>query len=552
MALRNRRIVFVVSTSGHVRGMVELAKRLQRWRADTAILNIPSDLKPNLDGQDGSSFIDEYVWCGNGVLGRTELEALKKQVRGTPTKFWVRIDFLSRWAIATFGRGASTFFLYLAMMLGVFKYTATRLTCRKRQAASPGFSGFLRGLFLEAFRLLCTLRHFLPSPENRRFGGLVLLASQSNFFFGLWKSQLELEYLSRFFAGYRPDLIVLPEQNCGYGHEVLITWARQAGVPILVMPYTMAGRQEWATSLSEWPECHVRGALRRLLAKGFPEWTYDYKGSRLILPLPWLFSCESLGCPPAIPWVTNSGPDVVVAADNLFTEEFYRREGVDTADWVVVGSLAEDNLHRAMQERIAVRQRITGRLGLDPRRPLVIIGLPPDQFDMGMAGDVEFQNYRSLVEFLVGATTDVAGQDYNVVVNLHPRTRKDDVAYVESGLARIVDEPIEEILPAAHLYISVASATIRWAVACGVPVINFDAYCYDYRDYRGLEGVVDVKTRKEFGRQVAAVVRDEVFRERLGRAQAADAERLFRIDGKAEERIAGLMAELCDRTSGRA
>lgn len=392
--------------------------------------------------------------------------------------------------------------------------------------------------------MLGALRYMLP--KGSRTSGIVLFASH-RIFFGIWNTQLQLECLSRFFEGYQPDLIVLPEQNCGYGHEVLIAWSRQSGVPILVLPYTMAGRQEWAASFSERAGCQVRGALRRLLAKAFPEWVYDYKGSRLILPLQWMFSCEYLGCPPAIPWVTNSGPDVVVAADNVFVLEFYQREGVDTSDWAVVGSLAEDRLHRAMQERIAIRERIASRLGLDPRLPLILIGLPPDQFDMGLAEGVEFADYRSLAEFIVRATTEVAGKNYHVLVNLHPRIRRDDVAYIEAGSARIVDGPIEEILPAAHIYISVASATIRWAVACEVPVINYDAYRYDYRDYHGLEGVVDVKTQEQFKQKVAAVVRDEVYRERLLRAQAADSERLFRIDGKAEERIASLMAELCDR-----
>lgn len=392
--------------------------------------------------------------------------------------------------------------------------------------------------------MLGALRCILPKAN--RYSGIVLFASR-RIFFGIWNTQLQLEYLSSFFADYRPDLIILPEQNCGYGHEVLIAWSRQSGVPILVLPYTMAGRQEWAASFSERSGCHVRGTLRRLLARAFPEWVYDYKGRRLILPLPWMFSCEYLGCPPAIPWVTNSGPDVRVAVDNLFVEKFYRREGVDTSRWAVVGSLAEDRLYRAMLERIAIRERIASRLGLDPRFPLILIGLPPDQFDMGLTEGVEFADYRSLTEFIVVATTEAAGKDHNVVVNLHPRIRREEVAYIESGSARIADGPIEDILPAAHLYISVASATIRWAVACGVPVINFDAYHYDYRDYHDLEGVVDVKTREQFGRQVAAMVRDKTCRERLVRAQAADSERLFRIDGKAEERIASLMAELCDR-----
>lgn len=476
------------------------------------------------------------------MFSREEVVASRKYFVA-PTRLGVLIDKLQRRLVQKLFGKFSIFCLYWAMAFSAIVYVAGRLVWFGQFSKQSSRSKFLRFLFLKAFRMLGALRYLLP--EAGRIGGTALYASQK-IFFGIWNTQLQLEYLSRFFADYRPDLIVLPEQNCGYGHEVLIAWSRQSDVPILVLPYTIAGQQEWVASFSERPECQVRGTLRRLLAKAFPEWVYDHNGSRLILPLQWMFSCEYLGCPPAIPWVTNSGPDVRVAVDNLFVEEFYRREGVDTSRWAVVGSLAEDRLYHAMLERIAIRTRIASRLDLDPHLPIILIGLPPDQFDMGLAVNVEFADYRSLTEFIIGAVTEAAGKDHNVVVNLHPRIRREDAAYIEAGPARIDDVPIEDILPAAHLYISVASATIRWAIACGVPTINYDAYRYDYCDYHGLEGVVDVKTCEQFRKQLASIIDDNTYHDRLVQAQAADAARLFRLDGKAEERIIGLMAALCN------
>lgn len=314
----------------------------------------------------------------------------------------------------------------------------------------------------------------------------------------------------------------------------------------MVLPYTTAGRQEWATNFKEWPECHVKGILRRLVAQAFPDWVYGYKGDQLILPLPWLISSEHLRCTPSIPWVTNSGPDGVFAVDNLFTKEFYEREGVDTSGWRIVGSLVEDRLFFARQQRDVIQAETARCLGLNPELPIILIALPPNQFDMCVKKDVEFDDFNALVRFIVGATVEAAVGRFNVVVNLHPRTRKKDVAFIEDGLARIADCPIEELLPAAHLYISVASATIRWAIACEVPVINYDAYRYNYCDYHGLGGVVDVKSCEQFKQQLALIVNDDAYRDRLVQAQAADAARLFRVDGKAEDRIIGLMTALCD------
>lgn len=545
MTRRNRRIVFVVSTGGHVRGFVELAERLQQSGvAETAIFDFPSDLKLDLSVQTAATGLQEYVWCGSDVLPRHEIEEKRKQIK-RPTKVGKIIDVVLKLGVMTFYVPVSVLSIYAIL---IYRALVSGVAWLDRPGKFPKPSlheNYLRRLFLEAFTVISSLRRHLPSPESSWLGGVILFSSQ-RLFFGLWRSGIELEYLSRFFAKYRPDLIVLPEQNCGYRHEVLIAWARKAGTPILVLPYTMAGRQEWAASFNELPGCHVKGILRRLVARAFPDWVHSYKGRRLILPLPFLFSCEQLRCVPTIPWVTNSGPDGVFAADNLFVKKFYEREGVDTSGWRIVGSLAEDRLFHARQQRDAIREETARRLGLNPELPFILIGLPPNQFGMGMGEDVEFGDFRSLVEFIVAAAVEAAGGRLNVVVNLHPRTRKEDVAFIEEGPARIADGPIEALLPAAHLYVSVASATIRWAIACEVPVINFDAYRYHYRDYHGLEGVVAVKTREQFKQQVAAIAQDKAYRDRLVQAQAADAGRLFKLDGKAEERIVGLITNLCD------
>lgn len=549
MTRQNKKVVFVVSTGGHVRGLVELAGRLQcSGVAEAAVLDFPADLMLGLDEFRDAEGVREFVWSGNGVSSRHEAEENKKQFK-KPTRIGKTIDVILKFGVVTLYTPISLLVIYAAL---VFRALAIGLAwlVRPRENPKPSLTeGFLRRLFLESFTLICSLRRRLPPPEGTLLGGVILFASQ-RLFFGLWQREIELEYLTRFFAGYRPDLIVLPEQNPGYSHDVLIAWARSTGTPILVLPYTMAGRQEWAASFKDLLGCRVKGVLRRLVARAFPNWVYTFKGNCLMLPLPWLFSCEHLRCAPSIPWVTNSGPDGVFAVDNLFMKEFYEREGVDTSAWQIVGSLAEDRLFLARQHRAAIQKETADRLGLNSELPFILIALPPNQFDMGMGDGVEFDNFRSLVEFIVTSTVEAAGDQFNVVVSLHPRTRREDVAFIQDGPVRIADGPIEMLLPASNLYISVASATIRWAIACEVPVINYDAYRYDYRDYHGLEGVVDVKTREQFKQQVVSIISNNAYRERLIQVQAADAARLFRLDGKAEGRIVGLIATLCNAPKG--
>ncbi len=478
------------------------------------------------------------------MLTRGEAEECAKRVE-MPTRMHARLDKILRFILSVLCVPLNTLAVYSLLTFRILA-NSLKWAARPRECPKPSLrEDFLKRAFLESFELLSALLRCFPSPENRLFGSMGLFLS-NRLFFGLGQLAREQECLARFFADHHPDLIVLPEQNAGYQHDILIAWARCTGTPILVLPYTMAGRQEWAAHFKKWPGRHVKGMLRRLLARAFPGWVYTFEGRRLILPLPWLFSSEFLRCAPSLPWVTNSGPDGVVAVDNLFMKEFYEHEGVDTSGWQIVGSLAEDRLFFARQHRDVARKEIARRLDLDPALPFILIALPPDQFDTGLREVVEFSDYRALVDFMIAATAAAAEGRFNVVVNLHPRTRKEDVAFIQDDMARIADGPIETLLPAAHLYISVASATIRWAIACEVPVINYDVYRYDYRDYHGLKGVVDVKTREQFKQQVASVLHDKIHRDRLVQAQAEDAARLFRLDGKSEQRILGLMTTLCN------
>jgi O-antigen/teichoic acid export membrane protein len=539
MTRLDKKIIFVVSTEGHVPDFVGLATRIHHSQtAKSAILSFPQNLMLGLEDCQGAAGIQEFVWNGNEVIKLSKLTKYANQLKKPSRleKATVKLGVLS--LISTLTIYAAL--VYRALVIGFASII------RPREYPRPSLNEvFLRRVFLESFALICGLRRFFPKPERTTWWGGIVLPIYKRLFFGLWQREVEVECLGRFFADYRPDLIVLPEQNLGYGHDVFAAVSRSSGTPILVMPYTISGQQEWAASFRHLLECRVKGFLRRLVARAFPDWVYVVDGERLIPPIAWLFSSEHLRCVPAIPWVTNSEPNGVFAVDSLFVKNFFEREGVDTSGWKIVGSLTEDRMFHARQRRDAIRKEEARRLGLNPELPFILIGLPPNQFGRGMGEGVEFGDFCSLVEFIVAAVVEVAGERFNVVVNLHPRTRREDVAFIEEGPVRISGARIEALLPAAHFYVSVASATLRWAIACEVPAINYDAYRYDYRDYQERQGVVQVKTREQFKQQVAAIAQDNTYRDRLLQAQSADAGQLFKMDGKAEARIFALMTDLC-------
>jgi len=145
---------------------------------------------------------------------------------------------------------------------------------------------------------------------------------------------------------------------------------------------------------------------------------------------------------------------------------------------------------------------------------------------------------------MIDAVMATIGPDTTVLINLHPRIRLSDTTQLEKSGAIIIHEAIEDLVPLADLYISVASATIRLGITCGIPVINYDAYQYGYDDYKGLAGVCEVKSKHDYESVLGALINDQLFYSKIQAAQKATASNLCLVDGKAAERLLNLFNRL--------
>ena len=108
----------------------------------------------------------------------------------------------------------------------------------------------------------------------------------------------------------------------------------------------------------------------------------------------------------------------------------------------------------------------------------------------------EFSDYDDMIAFwgeCLGAV-----KNWNVIVSRHPKTRPGRLDGLRKYGVTLTDHDTAPLVPLCDLYVASVSATIRWALACGIPVINYDAYRLDFVDYVGLEGVVWMNARNEF------------------------------------------------------
>ena len=145
-------------------------------------------------------------------------------------------------------------------------------------------------------------------------------------------------------------------------------------------------------------------------------------------------------------------------------------------------------LYSVHRERAQRRDDLLNGLGLDPRRPLVLVAFPPNQY-AARSAEFEYASFGELVDGWLRALAPLAGTA-NIVVRPHPRLPAEQLAAFEQAGCRVVMHPTEQLVPLADVYVASISATIRWALALGIPVINYDCYRYRYDDYKDAPGML--------------------------------------------------------------
>src|SRR5262249_44229198 len=145
--------------------------------------------------------------------------------------------------------------------------------------------------------------------------------------------------------------------------------------------------------------------------------------------------------------------------------------------------------------------------------------LPPDQLTT-YVGNCEFKTYAELIDGWTSALQVVADR-FAIVVRPHPRTAQAALIPLRQAGFALSQDDTAELIPLCDLYVAALSATIRWAIACGRPVVNYDVYGYRYTDYANVPGVLTVERVDDFRSLMAGLAHDPNRLAALTRQQAA-------------------------------
>jgi hypothetical protein len=293
----------------------------------------------------------------------------------------------------------------------------------------------------------------------------------------------------------RVRLLVFAEDNVAYTTAHWIRAGHDIGIPSLIVPYTVANADEPAEAYWNRRDKHAEGVSARVFLSVRRQWAHVHRERRLLrLPIPQALAMEILGIAPPQPWLMNSGFADAVAVESERMAEYYRAAGLVTDRFTPTGSVADDDVARGIADGKSTRRRLlpTGS------RAFILLALMPDQLELDRT---EFESYPAMAEWIVSVL--VSSGVGTVFVRPHPRDAGNDFGYLKAHGARITTADTASLIGAADLYVASASATIRWAIAAGRPVINYDVYRFNYTEYKGAPGVRTVQTRNEFERVVA-------------------------------------------------
>jgi len=363
----------------------------------------------------------------------------------------------------------------------------------------------------------------------------------------LLKLMRYMQKIKHFYGKYRPDILVLPCDHLEYETALFTRIARINNIPSVILPFTTVSSDDIARGYSGIPDRAVGFGLNWLVSKIYPKWVQERNGKKILrLPSYKILAYEWLGLAPAKPWVFNSGlaNTIVVESEHILNN--YLQEGLPAANLVLAGSFAGDNLYYAMNNRAENIKKLYAKLRLQDGKKMILCSLPGDLF-ANRASETEFSSYKEMIEFIISKLSDLS--DFNIVINLHPSLDPSQLVYLErSGKVAFSSETLSNLFPLCDIFVSNVSSSIKWAVACGRPVVQYDVYRYGYKNYEKALGVVTLSEKSKYIDVIERLSKDQDYLKQMADRQAGCMEEWGMLDGKSGQRILALFDKLITKT----
>lgn len=333
------------------------------------------------------------------------------------------------------------------------------------------------------------------------------------------------------------DILVVFQDGVS-GNGAMIKAARDLGIPVLDIPYGFGTSRDFHDYLQE---KDAAGQLHR--AQGFVGWAVrtfaakwlreGWSGNVLLYPADYILVRELLDLSLDLPWVVHGGQADILTAESDRMLSHYRAEGIREAKLKLTGTVYCDAMADVLAAFPELKAAYDTSKKIKPDRTSLLLSLPPDYHET-RPGKNEFQTYQELIGNVIGMVN--SRPDIDCTVSLHPGMLPQHRSFIESMGVDISDEWILTLIPKHDILFTAFSSTIRWAIACGKPVVNYNMYDYSCRDYADVDDVYTTTKFSEAKDRVFSLADDKIFEEACFRQKKAGQEWGI-MDGKNFDRI---------------
>lgn len=344
---------------------------------------------------------------------------------------------------------------------------------------------------------------------------------------------------------YQPKMLIVSEDGIS-GNCFIIKAAHEKKIPVLVVPYGYGTSRDLENSLEIKSRTNdlvmCDGELGKVVKKYYSQWVKKgrFEGAVMFIPA-YIIAREELGLTISNPWIIHGGLANKIAVESKQMYEHYQRENIPEEKLALTGTVYCDLVHEEINKSIYYAAYEEGRKIDSGGRTSLLISWPTS-YHAERAHLCEFESYEALTTQFFSYLTQL--KNVSVTVSLHPAVLPEHKELIARYVDNFSDEYIINLIPKHDIYISCFSSTVRWAIAAGKPVINYDFYTFNLPDYDSAPGVIRMSAFNEFQQVMRQLIEEETFYKKMTQLQKSVASQWGMLDGNNFARIRGLVAEL--------
>lgn len=348
----------------------------------------------------------------------------------------------------------------------------------------------------------------------------------------------------------RPDSVIVAEDGIS-APLALMAAIRDASIPTLDVPYGFGLRIDLDIDLQHKQDEGTlfrptgRSALgMRMIA---PQWVKRgrFAGALMYRPA-FILGAEAVGISVRDAWTIHGGFADRLCAESAVNRRHYLDEGIPADKIVLTGSPYCDMVVRAAAADPAAQRAFRQARRIAPDRLRLLVSWPPS-YHGTRSCHCDFARYEDMTLTVLGALGRIPGLD--LTVSLHPAVDPAIRHTLAAHGIAVTDAYVIDLIPRHDLFLTYFSSTIRWAIAAGKPVINYDCYRLAMDIYDEAKGVVRIETADALTARVRELAETPGAYEALTERQILSADDWGLMDGHCTDRIAAELDRLIAATT---